>query len=125
MLTEIIRVLTKAKECADITHEQVLGWGKKSRSPKSTVIIMDRLTETKEFDKIKIAKGGFKYNGQNVQTCAKVPAKKSCSYCSSKTMPSLWEEVCGLWQDQSLQRGMQKQGSTAVHNISRCQINVR
>ena len=26
-----------------------------------------------------------------------------------QTMPSLWEEVCGLWKDQSPQRGMQEQ----------------
>ena len=40
---------------------------------------MDSLTETKEFNKIKIVKGGFKHNGGNVQTHAKAPTK-SCNY---------------------------------------------
>ena len=48
---------------------------------------MDSLTETKEFDKIKIAKGGFKYNGRNMHTCAKVPGKKSHNYCGSSHPP--------------------------------------
>ena len=42
---------------------------------------MDSLTETKEFDKIKIAKGVFKYIRRNSEACSKPPTKK-CSYCS-------------------------------------------
>ena len=37
---------------------------------------MGSLTETKEFDKIKIAKWGLKYNRTNEHTCAKAAAKE-------------------------------------------------
>ena len=49
---------------------------------------MDSLTKTKEFDRIKIAKGGLRYNGRNMQTHAKVLINKSCSYCGSSHPPS-------------------------------------
>ena len=77
MLTEIIRELSKAKESVDITSEQVLGWAKRVEAQRAQSEIMDSLTETKEFDKIKIEKVGLRYNGRNPQTCAKVPTKKS------------------------------------------------
>ena len=83
MLTEIIRELTKAEESADITSEQVLGWAKRVEAQRAQSAIMDSLTETKEFDKINLAKVAFKYSWRNVQTSAKVPAKKSCIHCSS------------------------------------------
>ena len=59
MFAEIIRELTKAKESVDITSEQVLGWAKRVKAQREQSAIMDSLTRTKEFDKIKIAKGRF------------------------------------------------------------------
>ena len=41
------------------------------------------LSETKEFDKIKTTKGGQRQNLRKLQTCAKIPAKQSCSCCGS------------------------------------------
>ena len=87
MLTEIIRKLTKAVQSVDITSEQALGWARRVEFQRAQSAIMDSLTKTKEFVKIKIAKGGLKYNMKNLQTHAKVPAKKSCSYCSSVHPP--------------------------------------
>ena len=49
--------------------------------------IKDSLSKTKEFDKVKIAKGVLRYNGRNVQTHAKAPTKKSCSCHSSNHLP--------------------------------------
>ena len=83
MLAEIIRELTKAEESADMTSEQVLDWAKRVGAQRAQSAVMDSLTKSKEFNKVKIVKGELRYNGRNVQTCAKVPAKKSCSYCSS------------------------------------------
>ena len=64
MLPEIIRQLAKAEENADITSEQVLGWEKRVEAQRTQSAIMDSLTETKEFDKVKIEKGGLRYNGK-------------------------------------------------------------
>ena len=58
MLAEIIRELAKGEESADITSEQVLGWAKRVEAPIAQSAIMDSLTKTKEFDKVKIVKGG-------------------------------------------------------------------
>ena len=80
---EIIRELTKAKESANITNEQVLGWATRVEAQRAQSAIMDSLTKAKEADEVKIAKGGLRYNGRNAQTCTKVPAKKRSSYCSS------------------------------------------
>ena len=77
MLAEIIRELTKAKESADITSEQVLGWVKRVEAQRAQSAIMDSLTKTKEFDKVKIAKGGLRYNGT---IWKHVTTEKSCSY---------------------------------------------
>ena len=60
MLTEIIKELTKPKESADITSEQVLGWAKRVEAQRAHSAIMDSLTQTKEFDKINRAKGGLR-----------------------------------------------------------------
>ena len=48
---------------------------------------MDSLTDTEEFDKVKIAQMGLRYSGRNMQTHAKVSAKKSCSSCGSSHPP--------------------------------------
>ena len=85
MLAEIIRELTKAKESADKTSEQVLGWAKRVESQRGHSAIMDSLTKTREFDKVKIVRGD---DGRNVQTCAEAPTKKSCCYCSSSHPPN-------------------------------------
>ena len=87
MLAEIIRELIKAKESANITNEQVLGWAKRVEAQRAQSAITDSLIETKEFDKIKIVKGGLKYDGRNVQTSTKAPMEKSCNYCSSSHPP--------------------------------------
>ena len=87
MVAQIIWKLTKTKESADITSEQVLGWAKRVEAQRAQSAITDSLTKTKVFDKIKIAKGGLRHTGGNVQTHAKAPTKNSCNYCSS-THPS-------------------------------------
>ena len=53
MLAEIMRELPKAKEKLDITSEQVLGWANIVEAQRAQSAVMDSLTETKEFDKIK------------------------------------------------------------------------
>ena len=87
MLVQIIRELTKAKESAYITGEQISVWAKRVEAQRVQSAIMDSLTRTKEFIMVMFEKGGLIYNGRNVQTHAKVSAKKSCSYCGSSLPP--------------------------------------
>ena len=35
----------------------------------------------------------------------------------TKTMSSIWENVCSMWQDRALQEGVQEQRSHAVHEM--------
>ena len=121
MLAEIIRELTKARESADITSEQVLGWKKRVEAKRAQSAIMDSLTKTKEFDKVKIAKGELRYNGTNVQTCAKTPAKKRCSYCSSSHTPCqylIYEKKCAdCGKINHFRKVCSSKRTTTVHNI--------
>ena len=55
---------------------------------QSTIIIC--LSETKEFDEIKVIKGGQRHNLRKLQTHAKTPTKQSCSYCGSSHPPRQW-----------------------------------
>ena len=87
MLAGIISELTKVEDSAYITSEQVLGWAKRVEAQGAQSAIMDSLTKTKEFDKVKKAKGEPIHNGRNVQTCVKAPIKKTCSYCGSSHPP--------------------------------------
>ena len=83
MLAEIIGELTKAKESTAVTSEQVLIWAKRIEAQRPQSVIINSLSKTKEFDKIKTIKGGQKHNLIKLQTCAKMPAKQSCSCCGS------------------------------------------
>ena len=130
MLAEIIRELTKAKESADTTSEQVLGWAKGVEANRAQSAIMDNLTETKEFDKVKIAKGGLRYKGGNVQTHTKAPAKKNCSYCSSshppRQCPAYGKMCTDCGKVNHFREVCRSRRNTTVHNIEqepdRCNV---
>ena len=96
MLAEIIRELTKAKKHTAVTSKQVLVWAKRVESHRAKSVIITSLSKTKEFDKIKTINGGQRYNLKN-QTCTKMPAKQSLSYCGfshpTRQCPA-WEEAC-------------------------------
>ena len=111
MLTEIIRELTKTETSTAVTSELVLVWEKKVEAQKAQSTIITSLRETKEFDKIKTIKEG------------ETESKKTANMChnafeadfqflwfqpSTQTMPSLWEDGCGVQEGQPLYRGQQK-----------------
>ena len=83
LLVEIIRELTKAEESAAVTGEQVLIWAKRVEVQRAQSAIINSLSETKEFDKIKAIKGGQRHNLRKPQTGAKRPVKQSCNYCGA------------------------------------------
>ena len=58
LLVEIIRELTKTKECTTVTSEQVLIWAKRVGAQRGESAMITSLSKTKKFDKIKAIKGG-------------------------------------------------------------------
>ena len=82
MLGEIIGELTKVKISSVVTSEDVLAWVKRVEVQRAQSVVMNSLTEAKEFDKIKIAKNTHKDNlRSNTQT--RMPMKQTCRYCGS------------------------------------------
>ena len=82
MLGEILRELTKVKIGSVITSEDVLAWAKRVEAQRLQAAVMNSLTETKEFDKIKIAKNTCKENLRS-STQMRIPMKQMCRYCES------------------------------------------
>ena len=58
MLGIIIRGLKKTEKSSDVTSEQVLVWAKWVEAQKAQSTIITSLSETKDFGKIKVVKGG-------------------------------------------------------------------
>ena len=82
---------------------------------------MDSLTKTKEFDKVRIAKGGLSYNEENALTHAKACSKKSCSYCNShhptKQCPAYGKMYAGYSKINHFREVYKSRRNTAVYNI--------
>ena len=60
MLGEIIREITKVKIDSIIKNENVLAWAKRFKGQRAQSVVINSLTEAKEFDKIKISKNTHK-----------------------------------------------------------------
>ena len=82
---------------------------------------MDSLTKAKEFDSVKTAKRGLRHNGRNAQTCAKVPTKKSCNYCSSshppRQCPTCGKKFADCGKNNHFREVCRSRRNTTVHNI--------
>ena len=106
MIAEIIRELTKAKESTPVTSEQVLVWAKRVKAQRTQSAIITNLSKTKKFDKIKKIKRGpqtqSKKTSKICQNTCKAELQLLWFQPSARAMPSLWEEVCGVWQGQPL-----------------------
>ena len=86
MLGEIIRELTKVNTGRVITSENVLAWAKRTEVQRVQAVVMNSLTESKEFSKIKIAKITCKDN-QRRSIQVGTPTKQMCRYCGSSNPP--------------------------------------
>ena len=56
MLEEIIKELTTAKNDDHITSEGVLAWAKRVQVQRAQAAVLNTLTESRQFDKIKISR---------------------------------------------------------------------
>ena len=79
---KIIWELTKIHENEEMTSNNVLSWVKRVKVQRVQSIIMNSLTEAKEFSKLKVVKNMHKDSPRRpMQT--KIPAKHMCRYCGS------------------------------------------
>ena len=82
MLGEIIRELTKVKVNNTINSETVLAWAKRVEMQRVQAAVLNTLTESRQFDKIKVSKRakedttrpmvGWMLQWQPCQYCGKV-----------------------------------------------------
>ena len=56
MLEEIIKELTAAKNDDHITSGDVLAWAKRVEAQRVQAVVLNTLTESRQFDKVKISK---------------------------------------------------------------------
>ena len=68
MPAEIISELTKAEESTAVISEQVLIWAKRVKAQRAQSAIVNSLSKTKEFDKIKTIKGGHTQSEKTTNT---------------------------------------------------------
>ena len=83
MLSEIIWELTKIQENTEVTSEKVLCWAKRVKTQRTQSTIMKSLTETKEYDKLKIMKTTYKDIPRKPSVHIKMSARQTCRYCES------------------------------------------
>ena len=83
MLAEIIIEFNKIEENAGVTSEKVLYWAKRVEAKRAQSTIMNGLTETKEFEKLKIMNAINKDSPGRPFIHIKIPAKHKSRYCGS------------------------------------------
>ena len=82
MLCEIIKELTTTKRNDTITIENILSWAMRLEVQRAHPAVMSTITETKEFDKIRISKYSYKDSPRR-STQSNMPSKQICKYCGN------------------------------------------
>ena len=83
MLRQISRELTKIHKNTEIPSENMLCWAKRVEVQRAQSVIMNSLTEAKEFDKIKITKITYKIIPRRLSAMTTMATKQTCRYCGS------------------------------------------
>ena len=78
MLAEIVMELTKIEENVEVTSEKVKCLARRVEVQRTQSVIINSLTETKEFDKLKIMKVTYKGSPRIQSTHIKIPTKQTC-----------------------------------------------
>ena len=86
MLGEIIKELTVTKSNAHITSGNALAWAKRAVAQRTQGAVMNSITESKEFDKIKVSRSMCK-DSPKTPTPSNTPLWQVCRYCSSSHPP--------------------------------------
>ena len=86
MLGKIIKELTTTKGNDTITSENILSRAKRVEAQRAQSAVMSTITETKEFDKIRISKYAHKDSPRR-STQSSMSSKQICRYCCSTHPP--------------------------------------
>ena len=98
MLEEIIKELTATKNNDHITSGGVLAWAKRVEAQRAQAAVLNTLTESRQFDKIKLSTR-IKESGAKTlmhQSTQQQPCRNCVWDTPAKTMPSVWQDVHGL-----------------------------
>ena len=109
MLDEVIRELTAKENNEQTSSEDVLVWGKRIEAQRAQAAILNDITESQKFDKVKLAqKPKTKWDMENtpneLQAAMQVLWWESCT----QAVPSLWKNVHWMQENGPLQEGMQE-----------------
>ena len=111
MLDEVISELTAKSNDKQMTSEGVLVWAKRVEAQRAQAAILNDITESHQFDRIKMAQKPK--SSQDRQTTNTTSHKQLCRYCGgihlSWQVPSIWKDVHQMQEDVSLEESVQEQ----------------
>ena len=95
----------------ELTSEDVLAWAKRVKSQRVQASMLNDITETKAFNKVKKGNRVKEYPRKRSACCntPQMDVQVLWGKPHIKTMPSIWENVCSMQQDGTLQEGVQEQ----------------
>ena len=104
MLDEIIRELTSKTNSEQTTSKDVLAWAKRVKAQSMQASVLNDITETKTFDKIKNAPESKNTWGERIKHCntPEMAMQVLWGRSHTQTMPSIWKNMHCMWQDRAL-----------------------
>ena len=111
MLDEIIRELTAKTNDEHVTSERVLAWAKRTEVQRVQATILNDMTESHQFDKIKMAQKAKRYPNEtnDEHDRSMMPLQILQWDPCAKTVSSIWKDVCQMQKDGSFQEGVPEQ----------------
>ena len=91
-----------------ITSGVVLAWANRVEVQRVQAAVLNTLTELRQFNKIKVSKRQRKTLLEPSLLDITVAAMSVLSTCN-ETMPSVWDDMCGVWQDGTFQESLLQQ----------------
>ena len=111
MVEEVIKELTVTNNDDHITSGSVLAWAKRVEAQRVHAAVLDTLTESRQFYKVKISRRPKEDNTKGLGWLDVVATAMPVLWQITPTevMSSIWEDMCRLWQDWTLQECMPQQ----------------
>ena len=120
MLGEIIKELTATRGNDHMTTSNVLAWAKRVEAQKTQPAVMNSITESKKFDKIKVSRSMHK-NSPKRPVQSSTPTQQVCRYCSCSYPPRqcpAYGKMCTEFNKIGLfQRVCRSKKTRAVHKV--------
>ena len=85
MLAEVIGELTAKSNNEQTTSEDVLAWAKRVEAQQARAVILNDITESHKFDKIKMAQKPK--SSQDRETTHPTSHRQPCRYCGGSHVP--------------------------------------